>query len=171
MATVYAIYSVNVRLGWPGVILSMNLAFLSNDVFIRLLQWCDSVSEKAQPEEPKKTETVLEEEFPGEFEYPSPPPVEEVPEKKVHENKSANKPASPATVVSDLKEVSSVKVVSVEETGSADEMKRILDSLNHYEALGFPRHKKIDAAVLKKEYRKKVCCFETDFCMFSWLVS
>ncbi|KAH0877677.1 hypothetical protein HID58_065071 [Brassica napus] len=149
MATVYAIYSVNVRLGWPGVILSMNLAFLSND-------WCDSVSEKAQPEELKKPETVLEEEFTGEFEYPSPPPVEEVPEKKVHENKSANKPASPATVVSDLKEVSSVKVVSVEETGSADEMKRILDSLNHYEALGFPRHKKIDAAVLKKEYRKKV---------------
>ncbi|KAH0921681.1 hypothetical protein HID58_021699 [Brassica napus] len=162
MATVYAIYSVNVRLGWPGVILSMNLAFLSNDVFIRLLQWCDSVSEKAQPEEPKKPETVLEEEFPGEFEYPSPPPVEEVPEKKVHENKSANKPASPATVVSDLKEVSSVKVVSVEETGSADEMKRILDSLNHYEALGFPRHKKIDAAVLKKEYRKKAMLVHPD---------
>ncbi|CDY40040.1 BnaC05g12750D [Brassica napus] len=162
MATVYAIYSVNVRLGWPGVILSMNLAFLSNDVFIRLLQWCDSVSEKAQPEELKKPETVLEEEFTGEFEYPSPPPVEEVPEKKVHENKSANKPASPATVVSDLKEVSSVKVVSVEETGSADEMKRILDSLNHYEALGFPRHKKIDAAVLKKEYRKKAMLVHPD---------
>src|SRR5690606_20069917 len=130
MATVYAIYSVNVRLGWPGVILSMNLAFLSNDVFIRLLQWCDSVSEKTQPEEPKKPETVLEEEFPGEFEYPSAPPAEE-PEKKVHENKSANKPASPSTVVSNLKEVSSVKVVNVE-TDSADEMKRILDSLNHY---------------------------------------
>ncbi|KAF3589405.1 hypothetical protein F2Q69_00026882 [Brassica cretica] len=162
MATVYAIYSVNVRLGWPGVILSMNLAFLSNDVFIRLLQWCDSVSEKAQPEELKKPETLLEEEFTGEFEYPSPPPVEEVPEKKVHENKSANKPASPATVVSNLKEVSSVKVVSVEETGSADEMKRILDSLNHYEVLGFPRHKKIDAAVLKKEYRKKAMLVHPD---------
>ena len=35
-------------------------------------------------------------------------------------------------------------------------MKRILQSLNHYDALGFSRHKKIDAAVLKKEYRKKV---------------
>ncbi|KAF8082218.1 hypothetical protein N665_0844s0031 [Sinapis alba] len=162
MATVYAIYSVNVRLGWPGVILSMNLAFLSNDVFIRLLQWCDSVSEKTQPEEePKKPETVLEEEFPGEFEYPSAPPPAEEPEKKVHENKSANKPASPATVVSNLKEVSSVKVVNVE-TDSADEMKRILDSLNHYEALGFPRHKKIDAAVLKKEYRKKAMLVHPD---------
>ncbi|KAG2268445.1 hypothetical protein Bca52824_063000 [Brassica carinata] len=126
MATVYAIYSVNVRLGWPGVILSMNLAFLSNDVFIRLLQWCDSVSEKAQPEELKKPETLLEEEFTGEFEYPSPPPVEEVPEKKVHENKSANKPASRQLF------------------------------------FGVPSHKKIDAAVLKKEYRKKAMLVHPD---------
>ncbi|ESQ35145.1 hypothetical protein EUTSA_v10007268mg [Eutrema salsugineum] len=159
MATVYAIYCVKVRLGWPGVILSMNLAFLSNDIIICLLQWCDSVSEKTQPEEPKKPKTVTEEEFPGEFGYSS-VPVEE-PEKKVHENKSANKPASPSTVVSNLKEVSSVKVVNIE-TDSADEMKRILNSLNHYEALGFPRHKTIDAAVLKKEYRKKAMLVHPD---------
>lgn len=160
VATVYAMYCVKVRLGWPGVVLSMNLAFLSNDMFIYLLQWCDSVSEKTQTEEAKKPETVVEEEFPGEFEYSSVPPVEEA-EKKVHENKSANKPASPSTVVSNLKEDSNVTVVNIE-TDSADEMKRILRSLNHYEALGFPRHQKMDAAVLKKEYRKKVCYFETD---------
>ena len=41
-------------------------------------------------------------------------------------------------------------------SSSADEMRRILKSLNHYEALGFSRHKKIDDAVLKREYRKKV---------------
>jgi DnaJ homolog subfamily C member 14 len=35
-------------------------------------------------------------------------------------------------------------------------MKRILKSLNHCDALGFSCHKKIYAAVLKKEYRKKV---------------
>lgn len=154
MATMYAMYCVKVRLGWPGVILSMNLAFLSNDIFICLLQWCDSVSEKTQAEEPKKPETVIEEEFPGEFKYSS-VPVEE-PEKKVHEDKSSTKPASPSTVVSNMKEISSVKVVKID-TDSADEMKRILHSLNHYEALGFPRYKKIDAALLKKEYRKKVC--------------
>lgn len=160
LATLYGMYCVKVRLGWPGVILSMNLAFLSNDIFICLLQWCDSACEKTQTEVPKKPETVIEEEFPGEFEYSS-VPVEE-PEKKVHENKSANKSASPATVVSNLKEVSNFKVVNIE-TESTDEMKRILHSLNHYEALGFPRHKKIDAAVLKKEYRKKVCYLETHF--------
>uniref|UniRef100_M4EB72 J domain-containing protein n=1 Tax=Brassica campestris TaxID=3711 RepID=M4EB72_BRACM len=160
-------FQSSAKFGSAALLLIMWSCFLSLTsvsclVYVLLGMWCDSVSEKAQPEEPKKPETVLEEEFPGEFEYPSPPPVEEVPEKKVHENKSANKPASPATVVSDLKEVSSVKVVSVEETGSADEMKRILDSLNHYEALGFPRHKKIDAAVLKKEYRKKAMLVHPD---------
>lgn len=156
MAALYAMYCVKVRLGWLGVFLSMNLAFLSNDVFNCLLQWCDNLSEKPQQEEPKKPkETIIEEDYSGEFEYPS-VPVEEETEKKVHENKSSAKPTAPSTVVNSVKEISSVKIVNIE-TSSADEMKRILNSLNHYEALGIPRHKKIDAAVLKKEYRKKVC--------------
>ncbi|XP_010459212.1 PREDICTED: uncharacterized protein LOC104740349 [Camelina sativa] len=168
MATMYAMYCVKVRLGWPGVTLSMNLAFLSNDIFIRLLQWCDSVSEKTQAEEPKKPESVIDDEFPGEFEYSS-VPVEE-PEKKVHEDKSSTKPASPSTVVSNMKEISSVKVVKIE-TDSADEMKRILHSLNHYEALGIPRYKKIDDALLKKEYRKKAMLVHPDKNMGSPLAS
>ncbi|MFS7947614.1 hypothetical protein Hanom_Chr06g00550321 [Helianthus anomalus] len=35
-------------------------------------------------------------------------------------------------------------------------MKRIIACADHYEALGLLRYKKIDAAFLKKEYRKKV---------------
>ncbi|MFS7923163.1 hypothetical protein Hanom_Chr03g00257441 [Helianthus anomalus] len=34
-------------------------------------------------------------------------------------------------------------------------MKRIIACADHYEALGLLRYKKIDAAFLKKEYRKK----------------
>lgn len=41
-------------------------------------------------------------------------------------------------------------------------MRRILKSLNNYEAFGFNRHKKIDAAVLKKEYRKKAMLVHPD---------
>ncbi|AAG10814.1 Similar to DNAJ proteins [Arabidopsis thaliana] len=164
----YAMYCVKVRLGWPGVILSMNLAFLSNDIFICLLQWCDTVSEKTQVEEPTKPETVIDEEFPGEFEYSS-VPAEEA-EKKVHEDKSSTKPASSSTVVSNMKEISTVKVVKIE-TDSADEMKRILDSLNHYEALGLPLFKKIDAALLKKDYRKKAMLVHPDKNMGSPLAS
>lgn len=158
IATVYAMYCVKARLGWLGVFLSVNLAFLSNDVLNCLLQWCDNLSEKPQPEETKKhEETIIEEDYSGEFEYPSVPVEEEETERKVHENKSSAEPTAPTTtVVNSVREISSVKIVKLE-TSSDDEMKRILKSLNHYEALGFPRHKKIDAAVLKKEYRKKVC--------------
>lgn len=163
IAAGYAMYCVKVRLGWLGVLLSMNLAFLSNDVLNCLLQWCDNLSEKPQPEEPKKSEeTIIEEDYPGEFEYPSVPveeeeEEEEKTEKKVHENKSSAEPTAPTTtVVNTVREITSVKMVKVDTSSSADEMKRILKSLNHYEALGFSRHKKIDDAVLKKEYRKKV---------------
>ncbi|KAK8638206.1 hypothetical protein V6N13_136646 [Hibiscus sabdariffa] len=42
-----------------------------------------------------------------------------------------------------------------EETSSADEMTRILNCTDHYQALGILRHTKMDIAVLKEEYRKK----------------
>ncbi|CAN6938943.1 unnamed protein product [Brassica oleracea var. botrytis] len=175
MAAGYAMYCVKVRLGWLGVLLSMNLAFLSNDVLNCLLQWCDNLSEKPQPEEPKKSEeTIIEEDYPGEFEYPSVPveEEEEETEKKVHENKSSAEPTAPTTtVVNTVKEITSVKMVKVDTSSSADEMKRILKSVNHYEALGFSRHKKIDDAVLKKEYRKKAMLVHPDKNMGSPLAS
>ncbi|WZZ07317.1 uncharacterized protein LOC106354760 [Brassica napus] len=177
IAAGYAMYCVKVRLGWLGVLLSMNLAFLSNDVLNCLLQWCDNLSEKPQPEEPKKSEeTIIEEDYPGEFEYPSVPveeeEEEEKTEKKVHENKSSAEPTAPTTtVVNTVREITSVKMVKVDTSSSADEMKRILKSLNHYEALGFSRHKKIDDAVLKKEYRKKAMLVHPDKNMGSPLAS
>ncbi|CAH8356197.1 unnamed protein product [Eruca vesicaria subsp. sativa] len=172
MAALYAMYCVEVRLGWIGVLLSMNLAFLSNDVLNCLLQWCDNLSEKTQREEPKKVEeTIIEEDYVGEFEYPSVPVEKEETKRKVHENKSSAEPTAPTTtVVNSVKEISSVKIVKVE-AGSADEMKRILKCLNHYEALGFPRHKRIDDAVLKKEYRKKAMLVHPDKNMGSPLAS
>ncbi|KAJ6727874.1 hypothetical protein OIU74_006004 [Salix koriyanagi] len=80
---------------------------------------------------------------------------------KVQSCKSSSKPAASSCIVDNQKE-SSVRKVVVEETSSADEMKRILDSAGHYEALGFPRHKRIDVAILKKEYRKKAMLVHPD---------
>ncbi|KAI5414709.1 Bifunctional aspartokinase/homoserine dehydrogenase 1 [Lathyrus oleraceus] len=73
----------------------------------------------------------------------------------------SRKIAVTASVVDKQKELLVNKVVR-EQTNSIDEMRRILKSLNHYEALGFNRHKKIDAAVLKKEYRKKAMLVHPD---------
>lgn len=150
MATIYAIYCVKVQVGWVGVILSIHLAFFSNDALNYMLQWCDNVSESTHFEEQKQSEPVVEDDFSGECEYPIPTDESE----KLHSCKTSSKPATSA-VINDQKEPSSSKVVK-EEISSADEMKKILNSLDHYEALGFPRHRRIDAAILKKEYRKKV---------------
>ncbi|KAL0009062.1 hypothetical protein SO802_010564 [Lithocarpus litseifolius] len=45
---------------------------------------------------------------------------------------------------------------------SVDEMKRILNCVDHYEALGFPRHKTTDAKILNQEYRKKAMLVHPD---------
>ncbi|KAI5571867.1 hypothetical protein BDE02_11G124100 [Populus trichocarpa] len=168
MATIYAIYCVKVRVGWHGVFLSINLTFFSNDILNFLLQWCDNVRESTQFEEHKETETVLEDEFfSEECEFSIPADESE----KVQSCKSSSKPAASASVVNNQKESSARKVVVEEETSSADEMKRILDSGGHYEALGFPRHKRIDVAILKKEYRKKAMLVHPDKNMGSPLAS
>lgn len=157
MATIYAIYCVKVRVGWIGVFLSINLAFLSNDLVNHLLQWCDNLSENPHPEEQKESEPVTEDEFPGGCDYSIPA---EEPEKP-HFCKSSNKSTVTPSVINTQKESSVSKIVR-EEASSMDEVRRILNSKDHYEALGFPRHKKIDAAVLKKEYHKKV--YTSSYC-------
>lgn len=165
MATVYAIYCVKVRVGWPGVFLSINLAFMSNDALNYMLQWCDKASESSHFEEQKQSETVSEDEFSGECEYSIPTSESE----KVHSCKSSS-PTAVTSVVDNQKEASGSKAPK-EQTDSIGEMKRILNSGDHYEALGFPRHKKIDVTVLKKEYRKKAVLVHPDKNMGSSLAS
>ncbi|BAT93293.1 hypothetical protein LR48_Vigan05g019200 [Vigna angularis] len=168
VGTIYAIYCVQVRVGWLGVFLALNLAFLSNDILNFLLQWFDNVSESSHSEEHKQSETVVEDDFSKEFEYPIPTEESE----NLHSCKSSSKPAVSTAVVDNKKELSVNKIVREQETtSSTDEMKRILKSLNHYDALGFSRHKKIDAAVLKKEYRKKAMLVHPDKNMGSSLAS
>ncbi|KAI3890634.1 hypothetical protein MKW92_014160 [Papaver armeniacum] len=103
------------RVGWIGIFLSVNLAFLSNDLLNHLLQGCDSASEGIRMEEEKEFESIYS------------IPTEET------EN------------------VQSCKSTFVKpDTSSVDEMKRIMDSLDHYEALGLPRVNFPDAGILKK---------------------
>lgn len=157
MATFYSLYCVKVRVGWFGVFLSINLAFLSNDLLNYLLQLCDNVSENSHFEEHKESETVSQDEFSGGCEYSIPTDEPE----RVHSCKSSSKSAATSSVINLQKDCSSSKVVK-EETSSNDEMKRILNCMDHYETVGFPRHKKIDATVLKKEYRKKAMLVHPD---------
>lgn len=148
ISTAYAVYFVNVRAGWLGVFLSLNLAFISNDLLSKLLQGYDGASENTHFEEQKESEPVVED-FPGDCECPSPTSEAE----NVTPSKSSCKTSVTPNVLNVQKDAPSSKVVKAEST-SADEMRRIMNSANHYDALGFPRHKNIDPLILKKEYRR-----------------
>ncbi|KAI3456723.1 hypothetical protein Pfo_013386 [Paulownia fortunei] len=170
MATLYAMYCVKVRVGWLGVFLAINLAFLSNDVLNYLIKWCDNLSESTHFEEHKESDSFTEDDFSTECEYSAPTEVEGEEEEKLHSCKSASKHASPSSFVEKPKESAAKKVVK-EDANSTIEMERILNSGNHYEALGFPRQKKIDVMLLKKEYRKKAMLVHPDKNMGSPLAS
>lgn len=152
VATIYGLYCVKVRVGWVGVFVSVNLAFLSNDVLNYLLQWCDNLSATSTHfEEQKESESFTEDDFSGESEYSVPKDEAD----KVHSCKASSKTNATSSFVIKEKESSATRVVK-EEANSINEMQRILSSKDHYEALGFSRHKRIDAMLLKREYRKKV---------------
>ncbi|KAF8410679.1 hypothetical protein HHK36_003212 [Tetracentron sinense] len=157
MATAYAIYCVKVRVGWLGVLLSVNLAFLSNDLMNYMLQFCDNVSERTHFEENKESESVRENDLSGECEYSIPTGKAE----NLHSFKSSSKTSVTSTSMNIQIESSASRVVKTD-VDSVNEMKRILNSMNHYDALELSRHKNIDASMLKKEYRKKAMLVHPD---------
>lgn len=164
MAAAYAIYSVQTRVGWIGIFLSVNLAFLSNDLLNHLLQGCDSASGSIHMEEEKEAESIAEDDFLRDFEYSI--PTEET--ENVQSCKSTSKPSTTASV--DVQKETSTSQVVKPDTSSVDEMKKIMDSVDHYEALGLPRVN-LDAGILKKEYRKKAMLVHPDKNMGSQLAS
>ncbi|KAL8462011.1 hypothetical protein ACS0TY_033189 [Phlomoides rotata] len=170
MATLYSMYCVKIRVGWLGVFVAINLAFLSNDLLNYLIKWCDNLSETTHFEENKESDSFTEDDFCTKCDYSSPTEVEAEEEEKLKSCKSATKPASPSSFVEKPKE-SSAKSVVREDVNSVVEMERILHSGNHYEALGFPCQKKIDVVLLKKEYRKKAMLVHPDKNMGSPLAS
>lgn len=157
VSAAYSVYSVYVRVGWSGILLLTNLSFLSNDLLTTFLQGFDQAHESGQREEPRKSESVTED-FLGYGDLSSPGggggggSAAEDGAHKAHEEPNAGD-------AKNIEKDSSSNEVVKSDSSSLDEMKRIMDSSNHYEALGFPRNKSIDPALLKREYRKKVDSF------------
>ncbi|KAK4398709.1 hypothetical protein Sango_1346400 [Sesamum angolense] len=98
MATLYAMYCVKVRVGWVGVFLAINLAFLSNDVLNYLIKWCDNLSESTHFDDRKESDSFVEDDFSTDCEYSASTELEGEEEQKLHSCKSASKPASPSFV-------------------------------------------------------------------------
>ncbi|URE40528.1 hypothetical protein MUK42_06558 [Musa troglodytarum] len=156
MATAYAVYCINTRDGLHGVFLLLNLSFISNDILNKLLQVYDDASEGTHDGEQKEWEQ-FKEDFSVDSECS--PPAEDA-EEVVSSLSSCTTPK--ATYLTGIhKDASSSKVVIAEST-SLVEMKRIMNSSNHYEVLGFLRNKIVDPQILKKEYHKKVLLVHPD---------
>ncbi|XP_068654349.1 uncharacterized protein [Aristolochia californica] len=166
MATTYALYCVKVRVGWLGVSLSISLAFLSNDLLNCFLKGYEGGLESTDFEEHKESESIPED-FPEDSGYSSPASEPE----KVSSCKSSSKTPGTSSFVNIQKAPSVGIRVERAEPVSLDEMRSILNSADHYEALGLPRHKNIDFLLLKKEYRRKAVLVHPDKNMGSPLAS
>lgn len=150
-------------MGWLGVVVSISLSLLSNDLLNYILQRCDNLRESTHFEEHKESVPFSDDDFVEDCDYSTPTDEDE----KVHACKPSTTKSSSSTTKSSSstttptppvvkKQESSANHIVKEVVNSPEEMKRILGSVDHYEALGLSRVNKIDVILLKKEYRKKV---------------
>ncbi|KAL4554620.1 hypothetical protein LXL04_037217 [Taraxacum kok-saghyz] len=165
VAMVYSLYYLKHQAGWSGVLVSINLAFLSSDALIYIINWCDSLSETVHFEEQKVTESetfveddITDSTFCVNDEVNGKDSGEE--DEKVYKS-SPSKSTFVNKEKKESKSTVSIPVVKPNEN-EVNEMGRILGCLDHYETLGFSRYDKIDATLLKKEYKKKAMLVHPD---------
>lgn len=163
ITTAYSMYCAKVRGGWLGLILCMNMAFISNDVLIHLLKVSVKEDEKECVNDRAEKEYVNDR-------------AEESKRKNFcngHGSTSSNgkqrkSPKSSPTGESSCgqfvpKHEESPTSRSVEEAPSVgEEVLRIKSSSDYYETLGLSRYENIDFAVLKRMYRKKAMLVHPD---------
>lgn len=135
--TLYSVYSAWTYVGWFGLLLALNLSFISSDALIYFLK--NNINENRMPNEvPEQTAGM---EGQQSFFYSVPGPS--FPETGSGPS-SDRGPGIPSTSGGDF------------ELSSEDEVVRLLNCTDHYSALGFSRFENVDVTILKREYRKKV---------------
>ena len=160
ISTAYSLYSVFVSVGWSGIILLTNLSFLSNDLLSMFLQECDHAHENGQREEPQKS---TPDDISPKDGFCSP----ESEAMKVDSGIISEELDGGNT--KDTEKHATLSDEKKSDSRSLDEIRRIMDSSSHYEALGFPRYKNIDSTALKKEYKRMVANV-TFFCFTMFVI-
>ncbi|XP_042418242.1 uncharacterized protein LOC122006710 [Zingiber officinale] len=149
MATVYAVHFINAHVGLHGVFLILNLSFVSNGILTKLLQGYESINRVTRVQEEKEPEKVSEDVSADQEYAPPAKEAEEVPSLK----SSCTIPK--ASNLSDAHKHASSSKFAMNESASLVEMKRIINSSNHYEVMGLLKYVNADPKILKKEYHKK----------------
>ncbi|KAL5996530.1 hypothetical protein ACLOJK_026610 [Asimina triloba] len=144
ITTIYSIYSARGYVGWLGVLLGMNLSFISSDILIYFLK--NNRNEHNRPDFHPEQSAETRSFFQGEPMHASQP------EDASHGafGRSVDHNPEPSTSGTEA------------ELTSEDEVIRLLNCKDHYSALGFARYENIDVSLLKREYRKKAMLVHPD---------
>lgn len=139
ITTVYSVYCAWNFVGWLGLLLALNLSFISSDALMFFLK--NNINHHGQPNGPTE-QTPGMQGGPGFFNG-----------EPVHPSFSDNSPGLSADRNAGVPSTSGTDG----EMTSEDEVVRLLNCADHYSALGFTRFENVDVSILKREYRKKVC--------------
>ncbi|KAK9075580.1 hypothetical protein SSX86_003905 [Deinandra increscens subsp. villosa] len=135
--TVYSLYSAWTLVGWLSIIFALNLSFFSSDALIFFLR--NNINEQRRANSvPEQTAGMSSQ--PGVFNS-----------EEEHADGGSHQPADRGS-----------GVPSTSGSDSEDEVVRLLNSADHYSALGLSRFQEIDATFLKREYRKKAMLVHPD---------
>ncbi|KAG8061655.1 hypothetical protein GUJ93_ZPchr0003g16606 [Zizania palustris] len=141
----YSMYCARSYVGWLGLLLSLNLSFISSDVLVQFLKNNvdrNKSSGSSRNSEQNSGRSGLFEEFRQSSEDNTSP--------SRYAQSSDRGPGDPSTSGAE------------KELTSEDEVSRLLNCTDHYSALGFRRYENIDVSLLKREYKKKAMLVHPD---------
>ncbi|KAJ6810145.1 uncharacterized protein M6B38_157995 [Iris pallida] len=134
ITTLYSVHCARSYLGWLGLLLGLNLSFISGDILLYFLKNLDERSSGYPPEQERQTQDQSE---------------------CSHSSSADNGFASRGSGVPSTSGYET-------ELTSEDEVVRLLNCGDHYSALGFARFENIDISLLKREYKKKAMMVHPD---------
>ncbi|CAA3023924.1 Molecular chaperone (superfamily) [Olea europaea subsp. europaea] len=141
--TVYSMYCAWTYVGWLGVLIGLNLSFISSDILLYVLR---NTLEQRRP-------NIHEEQAAG---------MQGEPSFFSHESMHASSSGTGTDVPDDRNPGIPSTSGSDSEVTSEDEVVRLLNCKDHYAALGLFRFQNIDLSIIKREYRKKAMLVHPD---------
>ncbi|KAK9288534.1 hypothetical protein L1049_016993 [Liquidambar formosana] len=144
ITTVYSVYCAWTYVGWFGLILGLNLSFISSDVLIYFLR--NNINEHRRPNRPPEQTAGMR----GQQGFFYGEPVNASSSETTSGRSADRGPGVPSTSGADS------------EITSEDEVFRLLSCTDHYSALGLSRYEDVDVSLLKREYRKKAMLVHPD---------
>ncbi|KAF7837685.1 dnaJ-like protein subfamily C member 14 [Senna tora] len=144
ITTVYSVYCAWMYVGWLGLLLALNLSFVSSDVLVYFLK--KRINQQSRSSASPEHGAGMQGQ-PGFFN-----------DEPMQASYSENGPGPSADRSAGVPSTSGAD----SDLSSEDEVVRLLNCSDHYSVLGLMRYQSIDASLLKREYRKKAMLVHPD---------